>query len=82
MFNEASKDYQKLHTKAKRAHYISSTTQAASDQGSLFKLTDKLLHKNSDPVLPQLDSPTNLANNFASFFNDKITKIQSSPPPH
>ena len=48
---------------------------AANDQGALFSLVDKLLHRSSTMPLPTHDSAENLANDFAEFFFTKIAKI-------
>ena len=50
--------------------------EAKGNQGALFRITDKLLQNSSNVTLPKADSNSDLANNFASFFDDKIKKIQ------
>ena len=40
------------------------------------KNVDKISNKNTDPVLPDHDSPRDLANNFGDYFKDKIVKIR------
>ena len=74
----AVEDYHRARNKTKREHYTSLILNAAGDQGSLFGIMDQLLQKNSDLPLPLHDSPRELASDFATFFVNKVLKIQSS----
>ena len=76
IYEDAVKDYHKARTKTKREHYTSLIMNAAGDQGALFGIMDQLLHKNTDLPLPLHDSPKVLASDFATFFVDKVLKIQ------
>ena len=43
----------------------------------MFKITNCLLHKDTEPPLPAHECPVTLAENFIGFFNDKVSKIQA-----
>ncbi len=47
----------------------------ACDQSQLFKLVDSMCVQKSTKILPSHDSPEILANEFASFFEDKVTNL-------
>ena len=65
-----------LLQRAKEHHY--SNLIAESDgQKDLFKIVNELSNKKDQNVLPQYTSAQDLANRFASFFEDKIVKIRS-----
>ena len=82
IYEDATSNYRKSHLKAKKVYFTNEILNAQGDQGLLFKVADNLFHKNSDPVLPSHDSPTDLANDFVTFFNDKVEKNQQSLPSH
>ncbi len=48
----------------------------SSNPRGLFKVVNSLMGKKTDNPLPPHTSPTDLANDFASFFDEKIVKIQ------
>ncbi len=77
MFDAAAKAYRLKCNTAKSAYY-NVVILEATDQGAVFKIADKLLQTTSDLILPKHDSPLSLANDFAQFFSDKVTKIQST----
>jgi hypothetical protein len=62
---------------AKHQYYSDAIKESASDQKSLFKVVDKLLHRKGATKLPEHDSHEDLANAFANFFEEKITKIRN-----
>ncbi len=78
IYEAATTSYRKARNRAKRDYYTSAIIDASGDQGKLFRVADKLLHNNSDPTLPTHDLPGDLANDFITFFNEKVSKIQSS----
>ena len=55
-------------------------TSAGKDQKQLYKITNKLLGRDiNQTVLPNLDcNSQDLADKFASFFSEKISKIRSA----
>ena len=82
IYEDAITAYRKSCLKAKKAHFTNEILNAQHDQGLLFRVADNLFHNNSDPVLPSHDSPNDLANNFVTFFNDKVEKESNSHFPH
>ena len=67
--------YNKSLTDTKVQYYNNIISEAAGDQDALFSLIDRLLHCSSSSPLPSHESPTELANKFAEFFDGKIAKI-------
>ena len=63
--------------KAKQQFYHEAIVNNNSSK-NLFKITDTLLHKKGDSILPTHDNPEQLANNFVDFFCDKIKTISQS----
>ena len=62
---------------AKRQYYNSAIKESVSDQKSLFKVVDKLLHRKNDGKIPEHDTLDSLVNKFVNFFDDKIKKIRA-----
>ena len=75
---DAALAYNKSRTKRKREYFNKLILESAGDQGALFGIADRLLQKNMDLPLPSHDSPTDLSSDFATFFVNKVTKIQTS----
>ncbi len=48
------------------------------DQGALFSILNRLLHRSTSSPLPATESNATLAQNFGDFFLSKIAKIQDS----
>ena len=59
-------------------HYRNIIHENASDQKQLFKITNKLMHRNDVQKLPSHDSTEELADRFADYFIDKIMTIRSN----
>ena len=47
----------------------------------LWKTINNLLHRSAIPSLPNLPSVTSIAQQFATFFSEKVTKLNTSIPP-
>ena len=62
---------------AKTLHYSSIISDNASNQKVLFNTVDKLLHRKPERRYPTVPSTTELANNFAEFFGNKIVNIRN-----
>ncbi len=77
IFYAAAKSSWLSRTAAKSAYYNSLILEATS-QEAVFKIADKLLHATSDPILPIHDSTLDLAKDFAQFFSNKVSKIQTT----
>ncbi len=63
---------------SKKTFYNSVISDNPKDQKTLFRVVDKLLHRNSQTPLPSHDSMNVLVDQFANFFVDKIAKIRES----
>ncbi len=84
MFDAAALAYRHDRTRYKKEYFNKCILEAQGNQGALFKITDKLLQNNANVILPKSESNRALANDFATFFDDKVEKIQLSLaiPPH
>ncbi len=69
-----------LINKAKYDHYNQLFTEHAKDQKRLFQIADKLLHRQKASPLPSSESDLTLANDFSSFFINKIKNICDNFP--
>ena len=61
-------------------YYTRLIENSSNSQSDLFKLANNLLDKNSEKILPAHDDPKQLANDFNSYFVDKVKKIRESIP--
>ncbi len=61
---------------AKSQYYNDLFMEHAKDQRQIFRLTDKLLHKQRKSSLPKSESNQDMAQRFSHFFTDKIKKIR------
>jgi hypothetical protein len=50
------------------------------DQKKLFQITNRLLHKQHEAVLPSHSSSSELAEQFGKYFTDKVQKIRDELP--
>ena len=62
--------------KSKMDYYSNLIDEAGSDNKSLFRTIDRLLHRKPEKCLPSCSSATELANNFITFFENKIIDIR------
>ena len=66
---------------SKQESYFSKVIDSAENkQKSLFKVADKLLDKRDERILPVHTDPVALANNFNTYYIDKIDKLRESIP--
>ena len=79
MYKVVAKEYRKARTKRKIEYFNTLIIESSDNQGSVFKIAN-LLHKSSEPTLPTHDYPVTLAQDFLSFFDEKVAKIKSSLP--
>ena len=63
---------------AKHDHYSKMVEDNNHNSKALFKVIDKLLHRDRQSPLPACDSPEQLATNFSDFFFTRIETIRSS----
>ena len=64
----------------KGSYYINLITVNSDDPKKLWKSLRKVLHRMSETVLPAHSSEKSLADTFASFFTNKISKITDTFP--
>ena len=57
-------------------YYSSLIDDAGSDSKALFRNINRLLHRKPDKLYPSCTSASDLANNFANFFTEKIATIK------
>ena len=62
-------------------YYSNLISEAGNDSKALFRLIDRLLHRKAEKSFPTSSSAEELANTFAPFFEDKVTRIRSIAPP-
>ena len=62
---------------AKAAYYTSQIDKNKGDSKTLFKLTNSLMGKNGETILPTHSSDKTLADQFLSFFHNKIDNIRT-----
>ena len=76
-FIEKRNEVNSLMQKAKEDHYSHLVTES-SDQKKLFKVVNELTNNKSENPLPEHKSSCELADRFANFFDEKITKIRTT----
>ena len=62
-------------------YYSNLISEAGNDNKALFRLIDRLLHRKAEKSFPTSSSAEELAYTFATFFEDKVTRIRSIAPP-
>ena len=68
-------EYDESRNIAKTHYYTNKVNDCLNNEGSIFVITNKVLHCSTLSPLPTYNDPAVLANNFAAFFNNKILKI-------
>ena len=76
MYIDQKQYVQDLISRAKKQYYNDKVEQCEGDQAKLFKITESLLHQKGKTALPNHLSLADLANDFNTFFENKITKIR------
>ena len=75
-----------LSIEKKKSHYSNVIEKSSNNQKTLYKIVTTVLDKKVSKVLPTYSDPLILANEFNSFFIDKIQYIRSNipdaPTPH
>jgi hypothetical protein len=77
LYREQCSHTNKLMTDAKTQYY-SEMVNNSSGQKELYKVINRIMHKNTDQPLPKHDSDMELADRFVDFFQDKIEKIRTA----
>jgi len=70
----------RLMSKAKSDYYTQVVRDNSSDQRSLWRALNHVLHRSPPRSLPEFCSIGQLATRFGSFFKDKITAIRTAFP--
>ena len=68
--------YSELLVKTRQQFYVTKIEDSSGDQRSLFKVLNKLLHREYEQQLPAFDDLNELVNRFADFFRNKIHNIR------
>ncbi len=76
-YNEQCSRVNAMITEAK-TQYLSDMVNKSSSQKELFGVINKIMHKNDSKPLPKHECPKELANSFATFFDEKIKKIHTA----
>ncbi len=75
IYRDACTTYETQKNLAKCNYYTNHVTGCLNDHCSLFTIINNFPHKSSASPLPDHDSPSSLAQDFANFFDSKIKKI-------
>ena len=81
-FKVSSYLYNKILEDKKTAFYSSKILNCGTNQKSLFAIVNDIRRKGNQQVLPEYESEETLANEFATFFKEKIEKIVEKFPPN
>ena len=77
MFRKARNHLIYIVQEAKQAHYSTLIQSNQSDQKTLFKIINGLLHRNTPSLFPRMSTDQLLASSFNDFFFEKIRNIRS-----
>ena len=77
-FKSLRNHYHKLIFSAKKQYYSHLVSSSYENSRPLWQTVNRLLHRKSSSPLPSSTSVTSLADSFASFFTDKISRLQIS----
>ena len=66
-----------LISSSKKEFYSSIITENKSDPRVLFSCFDKMVNRKSEKMLPHFKDPSELADRFADFFVEKISRIRT-----
>ena len=79
MYKDQRTHVTSLIASAKQSYYNGKIVEGSSNNKILFRIVDKLLHKEKRSTLPtSLGTSDTLAETFLHFFHDKIIKIRSA----
>lgn len=74
LYQEQCTNYNNLIAKAKTEYHTNEVSE--SSQRDLFRVVDKLCSPKVTNSLPVHENPRDLANSFATYFSDKITRLR------
>ena len=72
--------YANLLDASQSSYYNAKISEAGRDAKVINGLMNEIMHRNKRIKLPSHSSAKTLADNFGTFFDDKITKIQLALP--
>jgi len=78
LFKSLRNQYHKLILASKKQYYSNLVSSSSGNPRRLWQTINKLLHRKSSSPLPSTTPGTSLADSFASFFADKISKLRLS----
>lgn len=78
IFQAKCREYNALMAQRKKTYYRSKVRECEGDSKALSRITSKLIGSNIDVVLPEHQAVKDLAEEFNSFFVEKIIKIRSN----
>ena len=77
----ASNSYHKAILAAKKLYHTQLITANSPNPRQLWKTINTLLHRSPVPSLPNLSSISSIAQQFTTFFSDKVTKLRATISP-
>jgi len=77
-FKSLPNRYHRMILASKKLYYSNLVSSSSDNPRRLWQTVNKLLHHKSSSSLPSFMSASSLADSFASFFTDKITKLHLS----
>ena len=77
----ASNSYHKAILAAKKLYHTQLITANSPNPRQLWKTINTLLHRSPVPSLPNLSSTSSIAQQFTTFFSDKVTKLRATISP-
>ena len=78
VFDEDRKKYQAMLYASKTSSYSKEVKDCKGNTKKLYKLVYRLMETSQENLLPDNDNPEDLANEFADYFMNKISKIRDS----
>ncbi len=75
-FDTAATDFKKAKVWAKCKFYTTEIKEEFGDQGALFRISNHVLNKDTDPPLPAHEFPEALAEDFICFSMTKLLKFK------
>ena len=77
----ASNSYHKAILAAKKLYHTQLITANSPNPRQLWKTINTLLHRSHVPSFPNLSSISSIAQQFTTFFSDKVTKLRATISP-
>ena len=78
---KASNHYHHAILAAKKLYHSNLISSNSSNPRQLWKTVNNLLHRSPAPAFPNISSVTSVAQQFSTFFSDKVTKLRANITP-